>query len=62
MASFDVTSLVTNIPINGTIDIFTNQLFSTCRCFNAFTRKEFIEFLNLVVKDCHFWFNENFYD
>ena len=54
MARFDVTSLFTNIPINETIDIITNQLFSTCQYFNGFTRQEFTQFLNLAVKDCHF--------
>ena len=49
MASFDVTSLFTDIPINKTIDIITNQLFSTYRYFNGFTREEFIQFHNLVV-------------
>ena len=62
MASFDITCLFINIPINETVDIITNELFSTCQCFNEFTRQEFTQFLNLAVKDFHFLFNENFYD
>ena len=29
MASFDVTSLLTNIPLDETIDIISDQLYST---------------------------------
>ena len=35
MASFDVTSLFTNIPVNETIDIICNSLFSNCQFFNG---------------------------
>ena len=48
MASFDVTSLFTNIPLDGKP--------------HGFSRAEFIKLLNLAVKNCRFIFNGNFYD
>ena len=62
MASFDVKSLFTNIPLNGTIQIILDQCFINTRLYHGFSRKEFEELLNLAVKNCHFLFNGNFYD
>ena len=62
MASFDVTSLFTNIPLDETIQIILDQLFSTNRLFHGFSRKELKDLLNLTVKDCHFVFNGKLYD
>ena len=60
MASFDVTSLFTNIPLDETIEIIAGQLFS--EIFHGFSRVEFVKLLNLAVKNCHFIFNGKFYD
>ena len=62
MASFDVTSLFTNIPLDETIQIILDQLFSTNRLFPGISRKELKDLLNLTVKDCHFVFNGKLYD
>ena len=62
MASFDVTSLFTNIPLDETIKIIANQLFSNSNNFEGFSRDEFVKLLNLAVKNCHFIFNGKFYD
>ena len=62
MASFDVTSLFTNIPLDETIQIILDQLFSTNRLFQGFSQKELKDLLNLTVKDCHFFFNGKLYD
>ena len=41
MASFDVTSLFTNIPLNETIDIISNCVFANAVRFHGLTRCEF---------------------
>ena len=57
MASFEVTSLFTNIPLNETIDIISNRIFSNCQRFQGLNRPEFEKLLTLSVKNCHFMFN-----
>ena len=57
MASFDVTSLFTNIPLNETIDIISNRIFANCKWFQGLNRSEFEKLLTLSVKNCHFMFN-----
>ena len=54
MASFDVTSLFTNILVNETIDIIYNS-------FNGLDRSEFQKLLSLSVMNCHFIFNGRLY-
>jgi hypothetical protein len=62
MASFDVTSLFTNIPLDKTIDIISGQLYSTQTFYHGFSKTEFVQLLNLVVKNCHFIFDGKYYD
>ena len=50
MASFDVTSLFTNIPVDETIEIITNRLFSNCCRFHGLTRSDFIKLLSNLSK------------
>ena len=59
MASFDVTSLFTNmyIPLDETIDIISNRLFSNAVRFHGLTQLEFKKILGLAVKNCSFLFN-----
>ena len=57
MASFDVTSLFTNIPLDETIDIISNRLFSNAVRFHGLTQVEFKKLLGLAVKNCSFLFN-----
>ena len=59
---FDVTSLFTNIPLDETIKIIADQLFSNSNNFEDFSRDEFVKILNLAIKNCHFIFNGKFYD
>ena len=61
MASFDVTSLFTNIPLDETIEIIADRLFSNAIRFHDFTRFEFKQLLNCAVKNCHFLFNGSLY-
>ena len=62
MASFDVTSLFTNIPLDETIDIISDQLYSTQTFYQCFSKTEFVQLLNLAVKNCHFIFDGKYYD
>ena len=71
-ASFDVKSLFTNIPLNETINIILNCLFTEneyldCPLFgnsdevHALSRPQFKELLELACLDNHFIFNEAMY-
>ena len=61
MASFDVTSLFTNIPVDETIEIISNQLFANCMYFEGIDRSQFTKLLSLAVKNSHFTFNDRIY-
>ena len=61
MASFDIASLFTNIPIDKTIEIVSNYLFANCMYFEGFDRWQFTKLLSLSVKNCHFIFNGRIY-
>ena len=61
MASFDVVSLFTNIPVNETIGIISNALFSDHQFFHGLDRSEFEKLLSLSVKNCHFIFDGRLY-
>ena len=66
MASFDVSSLFTNVPLNECVNICCDLLFkdSDLISFNEckFTREQFHKLLNLAVKDNHFIFNGQLYE
>ena len=57
MASFDVTSLFTNVPIDETIDIIINKKFSSSSLVSSFSFTQFRNLLSFVVKNCHFLFS-----
>ena len=57
MASFDIKSLFTNIPLDETIEICTNSLREQGLLPNNFLPKEFKKLLSMAVKDCIFLFN-----
>ena len=66
MASFDVSSLYTNIPLDESNDLCTDLLFgnqetieyNNCR----FDRINFRMLLSFAVKDNHFMFDRRLYD
>ena len=66
MASFDVFSLFTNIPLDETITIITDTLFSETDTLRyddcSFTNIQFKKLLELAVKENHFIFNDQLYD
>ena len=61
MASFDIKSLFTNIPLNETIQIVTNQLFKDHDTYLNYTKKQFTDLLELAVKDSPFLFNNKLF-
>ncbi|XP_046860954.1 uncharacterized protein LOC124454192 [Xenia sp. Carnegie-2017] len=61
LASFDVLSLFTNIPVDETIHIISKSIFNNHQYFNGLTATEFEKLLSLAVKNCHFIFNGKMY-
>ena len=61
MASFDVKSLFTNIPLDETIQICTDATFGQLNKFMNFTKKQFKSLLELAVKECIFLFDNCYY-
>ena len=61
MASFDVKSLFTQIPLDETIDICLEELFINTEVVNGFTRSQLRELLFLATKECYFLFNNTLY-
>ena len=57
MASFDVKSLFTNIPLDETIDIIISKCFASAAHYHAISRDQFRDLLNLSVKNCHSLFD-----
>src|SRR5215469_16071177 len=61
MASFDITSLYTNIPSIDAIDILIDRIFSQQEVFYNFNRNEFKQLLIAATGDTFFIFNGNLY-
>ena len=61
IASFDVKSLFTNIPLNETIDICTDNLFGDSDKVLNFGKRQFHKLLSLAASECYFVFNEELY-
>ena len=61
MASFDVESLFTNIPLKETINICVTSLFSTATDVLGITSTYFRSLLELAVMNSFFIFNDKFY-
>ena len=62
MASFDIKSLFTNIPLNETIDIFVELLFdSSMPLPTNIDRAGMKSLLNIAAKESYFLFNQRVY-
>ena len=61
MGSLDVDSLFTNIPLEETIEICTNELFKESETIEGLSKTEFKELLSLATKDSHFIFDGTLY-
>ena len=61
MASFDVESLFTNIPVVETINIAIDSLFSHCNVIQGIPRKLFRSMLDISVTNSYFLFDKKLY-
>ena len=62
MASFDIDSLFTNVPLDETIEISVKKLFGRNKKYKGFSRQQFKTLLSLAVKDSFFLFNGTYYE
>ena len=62
MVSFDIESLYTNIPVNETIDIVCNKLFSSNNStYHGYNKAQFKQLLSLTIDNTAFTFNSTLY-
>ena len=61
MASFDIQSLFTNIPLDETIDICVNRVFQHKKKIKGMLKRQFKQLLTLTVKSSCFVFNNLYY-
>ena len=61
MGSLDFDSLFTNVPLKGTIDIWTNTVLKNTEKVEGLSKIEFEELLSLATKESYFVFNGKFY-
>ena len=61
MASFDIQSLFTNIPLDETIDICVDMVFEKGKEVKGMLKEHFKQLLILSVKSSCFLFNDVFY-
>ena len=61
MASLDVDSLFTNIPLVETVNICVDSLFENCEKVQGLSKEEFHKLLTLATTESFFIFNGNFY-
>ena len=50
MASLDVDSLFTNVPLDETIEICVNELFNSSQMVSGVNKQQFLEMLSLITK------------
>ena len=62
MASFDIDSLFTNLPLDETIDICIKKVFKRKQKFNGMTKIEFKKLLEFATKDALLLFNGKYYE
>ena len=62
MASFDVISLFTNIPLEQTLEICLDKLFTNCNKVHNLTRRQLKKLLIHAVKQNHFMFEGKMFD
>ena len=61
MCSLDVDSLFTKIPIDETINVRTNIVYSEQDVMQGINKEEFRSLLSLTAKETYFIFNESLY-
>ena len=61
MASLDIESLFTNIPLDETVQYCIDDLFKDKSLFNNFDKKSLKDLLDLAVKESFFKFDNLYY-
>ena len=61
MASLDVDSLSTNVPLNETIEICVNELFKSSQTVSGFNKQQILEMLSLTTKENVILFDQKNY-
>ena len=61
MGCLDVDSLFTNIPLEETIEVCTNERFKESETVEGLSKTGFKELLSLATKDSHFVFDGTLY-
>ena len=61
LASFDITSLYTNVPIDETIDIAVSKVYDNDNQIRNISRSTFRKLLQLCISDNHFIFDKEHY-
>ena len=61
MASLDVDSLFTNIPLNKTIKIYVDNLYNDNENIPNIPKHDFGNLLNIATKESFFLFNNKYY-
>ena len=61
MCSLDVDSLFPNIPLDETINVCTNIVYSERDVIQGINKEEFRSLLSLTTKESYFIFNESLY-
>ena len=58
MASLDVDSLFTNIPLDETIDLCVDDLYQSSNLIQGLSKDEFKDLLSMATKQSWFIFND----
>ena len=61
MASLDGDSLFTNIPLEGTIDVFVDNLYNDNENLPNIPKHNFRNLLNIATKETFFMVNNKYY-
>ena len=62
MASFDVTSLFTCVPLEEVINICLDKLFANTNTVNNLNRTQLYKMLSFTLKQNHFLFDDKVYN
>ena len=59
MASPDVDSLLTHVPLDESIEIFLNELFKSSQTVSGLNKQQVLEMLSLTTKENVILFDQN---
>ena len=61
MASLDLDSLFTNVPLDETIEICVNELFKSSQTVSGLNKQQVLEMLSLTTKENVILFDQKYY-